>query len=73
MDFREDIWELNVSNPCVTGFIVEHVVLSSIALNGLNITPAINHAMEVVALFGRDIPSFDVTRDGRAEGVQFGG
>jgi hypothetical protein len=35
-----------VTNPCVAGFVIEHVVLSSIALNGLNITPDIDRSIE---------------------------
>jgi hypothetical protein len=33
----------DIANPCVTGFVI---ALSSIALNGLNITPDIDRSME---------------------------
>ena len=44
-----------INNPSVCGFMIEQAVLSSIALNGLNITPETNHPMEV-NLFDRRIP-----------------
>jgi hypothetical protein len=52
-----------ISNPCVTGFMMEQAILSSIALNGLNITPELNYLMDML-LFQDNIPSFDTTKDG---------
>jgi hypothetical protein len=36
-----------INNPSVSGFMIEQAVLSSIALNGLDITPETNRPMEV--------------------------
>ena len=52
-----------ISNPCVTGFIVKQALLSSIVLEGLNITPELNHPMEV-AFFHANFPSFNTTTNG---------
>jgi hypothetical protein len=42
-----------INNPSVSGFMIEQAVLSSIALNGLRITPETNHPMEVNLFSGR--------------------
>jgi len=51
------------SNPSVTGFIIEQVILSWISQKGLNITPELNQPMGVT-LFQDDVPSFDTTKNG---------
>lgn len=66
MRFDRELMQLlpnYVSNPCVTGFIIEQAILSSIVLEGLNITPELNRPMEV-AFFQADFPSFNTTTNG---------
>ena len=45
-DFLKSLPEY-INNPSVTGFMIEQAVLSSIALNGLNIRQETNRSMEV--------------------------
>lgn len=52
----------HVSNPIVIGFLMELAVLSSIALNGLNITSDLNVPMDV-GFFKNDVPAFNATSD----------
>ena len=52
-----------ISNPYVTGFIMKQAVLSSIVLEGLNITPELNRPMEVT-FFPRNVPSINTTTNG---------
>ena len=52
-DFLESLPDY-ISNPCVSGFIIEQAVLSSIATSGLDIKkPEINRSMNVVSFQGR--------------------
>lgn len=63
--FDKGIWQSlpeYTTNPCVTGFVMEQAILAWILLQGLNITPKLNHPMGVT-LFQDDVPSFDTTKN----------
>ena len=50
-----------ITNPCVAGFMIETAVLSSIVLNGLNITADLNKQIDPIFFEGK-FPTFDITK-----------
>ena len=62
MDFLQSLPDY-IHNPSVVGFMIEQAVLSSIALNGLNIRPETNRRM-VVKAFEEEVPNVDDDTEG---------
>ena len=51
-----------IDNPSVAGFMIEHAVLASIAINGLSYLPYSPSSIET-SFFKGEIPSFDTSKD----------
>jgi hypothetical protein len=51
-----------IDNPSVAGFMIEHAILASIAINGLSCLPYSPSSIET-SFFKGEIPSFDTSKD----------